>query len=717
MTWPLWIALVPWLTLALVEFPFLISEWGFGLSKHGPVGIVAAAAVYVIVGLLTTAVGAVIGRFTSAHNAPGGLGQWLFVWNAGWAWGVLGLGLWIHALLFGMPPGSPLLAFTSAVLGIALAFALAAGFSALAMRHRPVRAAIAVLALPALIAGSIALGPAGGGKPNVLLITIDTCNLSRLSTYGYAQETTPNLTRIAQEGAKFTQAYCHVALTGPSHGSIFTGLAPHAFGVYDNAFPLPFRSQTLAEQFRAHGYFTAGIPGNVVMQERYAFHQGFNRYPQRSAENGLRALQWERLLLFRALRRMWGIEPEAVTPGRLTRLIWGPEARPSIFIHNAVHQNRHALEAVDYAGRQDWFMWLHYFDAHAPYEAHSDNLLQPLLSNSPQLKGLGSINGLFNLSYIGLQPLYGNCFLKQHNVKPVVAAPEEIEDLRRVYDAQLRHIDENLGLLMQQLESRGELDNTLVIVTADHGEALFDRGYFGHSYFLHQDEMHVPLIVWWPDKIPPKVIDTPVALTDLAPTICSLAGVPPIDAWSGPAEQYAGHDLSPWLTGDVPPSHPPVYLMRFDHARGVVTPEGEKLIFQATLGTTPFAVRPWKGDQWLWFNGIADPGETLDLSAGDPRSLPDDTFRRFNQLQGFLDTLARQYDGASVNDINYQAYLIAAASEKEEALMRSIGYLQGTGGGTGTLTEAQCAQPVEYTPAAQAALLEGRMAPVQPPPP
>lgn len=719
--WPLWIALVPWITLYVVELPSAAWSWGFGLSKHGPLGLLVPLLVYLGCGILATVLGLLLGKLLKTARNPGGMGLWLFLWNVGIAWGILALGLWLHQLLFGLPSNAPAKASIAAALGILLAFALGGVLVLLANRRSPrSMAAVAIIAtlLVTILMGAQHAPTVGGNaqRPNVLLITIDTCNLSRLSTYGYALDTTPNLTRIAQEGAKFTQAYSHIGLTGPSHGSLFTGLHPQASKVYDNAIPFPFSAKTIAEQFRANNYFTAGIPGNVVMQERYAFHQGFDRYPQRSAENGLRALQWERILLFRALRRMWGIEPEAILPGRLRTMVWGKEARPSIFIHEAEYQNAHALEAVSYAGKRNWFMWLHYFDAHAPYEADGQDLLQPLTSGSEQLKGLGSINGLFNLSYIGLQPLYGNCFLQEHKVKPVVATADEIEDLRRIYDAQLKHIDDSLGILMEELQARGELENTLVILTADHGEALFTRGYFGHSYFLHQDEMHVPLIMWWPGKIAPRVIDTPVALTDIAPTICDLSGVEPIDTWSGTQARYAGRSLAPLLQGESG-DYPPVYLIRFDHARGVVTPEAEKLIYHAVDGVTPFAARPWHGSQWLWYDTLADPDEVVNLAADAPQGLSEESYQRFNQLQGALDARARELDGTQVADINYQSYLAAILTPKQLEMMKSLGYLQGSGGGKGTLSEAACEQPVDYTRQARSWLESGRMSPVPHPPP
>lgn len=697
--WPWWSWLVPWIALWLSELPLLLWNWGFTLSKAGAWGPLLPLGMYLGFGFFAAALGMLLGiadrlvkQRPGQHFAesvalePGP--RYAFRWAACTAWGVFAGALICYALFFKNPLSSPAAAWISTLLG----FAFAAYLTMFLMRWAdPAPAPRLALLLGLIAVGSFAVQPGrlpvaggAGSKPNVLLITIDTCNRDHLSTYGYHLPTTPTLTAIAEEGVKFNSAWCQVALTGPSHGSIFSGLHPQAFGVYDNAKPLPLWLETLAERFRAAGYYTLGIPGNLVMLEAYNMHQGFDRYPQRSNQRGIKALQWEHTL-----------------PWRVWRVMWNSRRTSAVMVHNADYQNEHLLESLPLAGSRPWFTWLHYFDAHAPYEAEDTLLLEPRELPDADLDYLGSIPGLFDLSHVALQPLYGDCFLQHHEVKPLVASPEEIRDLIRIYDAQLRHIDNALNRLWSALKESGQLDNTLVIITADHGEALFDRGYFGHSFFLHNDEMRVPLIIWYGDQLRPREVAEPVGLTDLAPTIYDLTGITPPAAWKK-WPQWAGKSLRPLLE-DQPNAnaeYSAVYMERFDHSRGIVTAAGQKLIYQAVMGKTERAARPWYGPQWLWFDLNRDPEEVWNLAGRDAQTLPDQRYREFHQLQGQLFGLSRQIDGAPVEDLNFQQYLEAAVSEKEAEMLRSLGYLQGPGGAS--KSEAECEQPVAFTTPAAA---------------
>lgn len=687
--WPWWAWAIPWIGLWLMEAPLLTWNWGFTLSKVGALGPLLPLGMYLGMGMVCSTAAALVGwifRRIQKSSETETQSRWLFRCSIAIAWGALAGGLGLYSLLFSNPLQSQWQAQGATLLGAALGGMLSLLLARLIDPAPPQR--IGQLALLLLVGSLVAMPsrlPVWAGsasQPNVLLLSIDTVNVRHLSTYGYDKETTPNLTRIANEGVLFENAWCHVALTGPSHGSIFSGLQPQAFHVYDNAKPLPLPLETLAELFREKGYFTLGIPGNLVMLEAYNMHQGFDRYPQRSQERGVKSLQWEHTL-----------------PWRIRRVMWNDRATTALMVHNAQSQNRHFFESLPLAGSRRWFTWLHYFDAHAPYEAPADMLLEPRELPDQDLSSLGSIPGLFNLSHVALEPLYGHCFLQHHQVNPLVASPEEIRDLIRIYDAQLRYLDQALGELFDRLRASGELDNTIIVICGDHGEALFERGYFGHSFFLHDDEMRVPLIVWYGDKLKPDRVKRPVALSDIAPTIAEMAGLRPPAAWKRhPA--LAGRSMVRLLNGEDDPTFETVYMARFDHARGMVTADQQKLVYQAVLGKTALAARPWNGPQWLWFDLKEDPKEELNLAGRDLTTIPDNAYQRLLRLQGPLLGLSRDIDGVPAEDINFQQYLEAAVSEQEAAMLRSLGYLQGPSS-SGPQSEAACEQPVRYTPAAE----------------
>jgi arylsulfatase A-like enzyme len=273
-----------------------------------------------------------------------------------------------------------------------------------------------------------------------------------------------------------------------------------------------------------------------------------------------------------------------------------------------------------------------------------------------------------------------------------------------MYDAQLRYTDDFLGRLLDDLKTSGQLDNTLVVITADHGEGLFGHGYFGHNFFLNQDEVHVPLVIWWPGHIAPQTIDAPVGLSDLFPTILQLVDQKAPAYWKKLPAAVRGTSLAGWLLGTEPVTdHGPVYLQQFTISRGTITPDRQKLVFQAVKGVTTYAVNPFPGPMWLWHNLAEDAAETLNLAGPDPNALPEEQYRAFVQLQAILDRQARGIDQTGVEALNYQGYMELAISDDEKKMLESLGYFNQSGSAT-TAPSGSCRQPMTRTPAREAEL-------------
>ncbi|MDQ3171890.1 MAG: sulfatase, partial [Acidobacteriota bacterium] len=212
----------------------------------------------------------------------------------------------------------------------------------------------------------------------MLLVTIDTLRADRLGAYGYKAARTPVLDALAARGVRFADATAHVPLTHPSHAAIMTGRYPGAFGIKLNAMtPLPADAVTMAERFRAAGYATGAVVGSVILDEAYGMSQGFESYDDRIA-----------------------------TPS-------GDYALSTL--------QRRAGEVTDRAlawlkGRQEpWFLWVHYYDPHLPYDA-----------------------------------------------------PQTTPAMANAYDREVAYVDQQLGRLLQGLDTA----RTLVAVTSDHGEGL-----------------------------------------------------------------------------------------------------------------------------------------------------------------------------------------------------------------------------------------------------
>ncbi|HEX3532214.1 MAG TPA: sulfatase-like hydrolase/transferase [Thermoanaerobaculia bacterium] len=342
--------------------------------------------------------------------------------------------------------------------------------------HRGSVAAALVL-LAAFNAGAAAVEHrAPQSRLNVLLITIDTLRADHLSAYGYPRSTSPNIDRLAREGVLFHRAISQWPKTSPSFASMMSSTYGHTNGlIRTTAQRMPDRFLMLAELLKAGGYSTRAAVANPNLGRLFNFDQGFETYlePWREADERRRS--------------------DLVTREGLDLLRQGAdEKRP-------------------------FFVWLHYFDPHARYQpskpydgmfvndAHFDASWRMPLQQE-QRKDIGGIPTTASL---------GN----ENRIAYYVAQ----------YDAEIREVDQQVGILLQALEKQGLARNTLVVLTSDHGESLGEHNYFfEHGRFPYDDCVHVPLLVRAPGTSKPgHVVLSPVELIDLVPTVLDLAGLPP----------------------------------------------------------------------------------------------------------------------------------------------------------------------------------------------
>lgn len=325
------------------------------------------------------------------------------------------------------------------------------------------------------------------GQPNVLLIVLDTVRADRLSLYGYSRDTTPFLARLGQESTVFTQAISTSSWTMPSHASLFTGLYPNQHGAHGDR--LDTQDATLAEVFAAQGYRTAGFTANTVMtQRRTGLNRGFQHYDDLFSS-----------LMDAASRTTFGRRLARFAPR------FGHYDEPGR--KNAAVINRSFLAWLDSRGAgRPFFVFLNYFDAHAPYLPPRDFAAR----FSAQPDALVTRRPFDGWAYSG---------------EPVEAAVREMES--DAYDASLAYLDAQLQRLFEQLQARGLADNTLLVITSDHGESIFEHGALGHSINLYREALHIPLLLRWPGKVPAGLRDArPVDLTAVPATLLDLAGIP-----------------------------------------------------------------------------------------------------------------------------------------------------------------------------------------------
>jgi arylsulfatase A-like enzyme len=301
-------------------------------------------------------------------------------------------------------------------------------------------AAFAVRVAAALVA-AVAAGCARGPEPwNLLLVTLDTTRADHLGAYGYSHVDSPSLDALAAEGLRYERVTTAAPLTLPSHASILTGLYPPRHGVRANGvYVLADEARTLAEVLREAGYETAAFVGAFVLDKRFGLAQGFDRYDD-DLSGGTR-------------------------PTRYT------------------YAQRDAARVTDATlawleqSSEPFFLWVHYFDPHAPY--------------APP----------------GFDP-------------KAVRVP-----FRTPYDAEIGFADSQLARLLDSLASAGRDRRTLVAVTADHGEALLEHGEASHGLFAYEATLRVPLIVRFPDRRHAgTVVAAPVSLVDLMPSLLAWLG-------------------------------------------------------------------------------------------------------------------------------------------------------------------------------------------------
>ncbi len=344
-----------------------------------------------------------------------------------------------------------------------------------------------------------------GGSPNVLLIVLDTVRADRLSLYGYHRATSPTLQQLARRGIRFDLARATSPWTLPSHASILMGRWPHEVGGHWRS-PLEGDFPTLAEYLGARGYATAGFVANTLYcSYDTRLDRGFTHYEDYMLEplSPLRTLY----LGDAALKNVAELGWEASHHAGLDLVLPGPES--AIWRVLATERRKAASsinrEFLDWLSQRrqpsrPFFAFLNYFDAHTPY----------LLPRGA-------------LYRFGLKP-----HAESDTLRPSLATltlPENYSTLAQdCYDNCLAYLDGQLGELFAELNRRGILDHTLVIVTSDHGEGLGEHGLLFHGESLYRTEIGVPLLIAPPAFNRTQVVREPVSLRDLPATIAGLAG-------------------------------------------------------------------------------------------------------------------------------------------------------------------------------------------------
>lgn len=348
---------------------------------------------------------------------------------------------------------------------------------------------VALLALAPACDRSPKPGESSGNKTNVLLLTVDTLRADRLGCYGYERPTSPTMDGIAKSGVRFDQAYAPRGATWPSLTTLHTGQYPLTHGVRNNGEVLRPDHRTLASLLKEEGYATAAFLSNY----RQARHNGFDT--------------------------VWGIEDE---------IAGLKHVQPQYVWDEAITER--GLEWLEAHGGEPFFLWLHYMDPHEDY-----------LPPRPFDKAF--VEGKYEGDVTGKAQSLMNITLGQE------VTEEDLDHIQSLYDGQILSTDGMIARVLQALEKFGVRENTLIVLTSDHGEELFDHNrYFFHAASIYDSSLRVPLVFEHPNLLPQGVtVSTPVELSDVTPTLIRLLG---IELPGGAAARLDGEDLVPLMTGE-----------------------------------------------------------------------------------------------------------------------------------------------------------------------
>jgi arylsulfatase A-like enzyme len=605
-------------------------EMGFGVARMLDLGMPPMTASQTRAAVLEIALGVVLGVLVAPLTSPRG----------GRIWALLALAvIWTALARWVAPDPSVVMMWAAAPVGGVLLVALGAALARLA---RPLPWAIGVLAVAASIVVPIvvdqrraredalpALPPARAGAPDVVLVVLDTVRAASTSLYGYHRRTTPTLERLASEGAVFRDATSPSTWSLPAHASLFTGWFPSAHGATGEQRVLGATPPTLAEVLAAAGYDTRCFTANPHISDAFGLTRGF-RWSDRAFLSGNAGRGF--FFIYRLLDVV-GI---------------GADDKGGADV--AANFERWVAERP--AGGPPAFAFLNFLEAHFPYHQVPGRFLAEYTPKSRRELRASS------LVMLGAQ--FGRALTPEETAASV-------EDAVDMYDAGILYSDHLLERVVTTLQRAGRLDDTVLVVLADHGEMLGEHGAFGHGAAVYEPDVRVPFVLRYPRRVPAgSSVTSPVSTLATFATVLDLAGMPALPAL------HVG-SVMPALEGRV--AGAPVIVERH-MIPDAVRPGG------AALARTDRRYRTYRaGDlklvrtsagETLLFDLRADPGETQDQAG----ARPEDVTRLGRELDDWTRALALPSLEAAATGDGAGAQPAAAVDDATRERLRALGYVE-----------------------------------------
>jgi arylsulfatase len=417
--------------------------------------------------------------------------------------------------------------------------------------------------------GGLSRGASSPSGPNVVLVTIDAWRRDHLGALAGRAGLTPEIDRLAAEGLNYPNSWSSSCWTLPGMGTLMTGRSPRELGI-ERTRPLPRGAPMLAEIAWSQGWHTAAFATNPYLTNAYGFDRGFAEFEHAMALEPLQPAS--RSVLARELTywldRFVELDKSEYVVAKALR--WLP-SRPA---------------------DRPFLLWLHLLDPHLPYTVRRlpGDGPTPELPQHPLLDKRGLSPDLLTEVRDSIDSL----------------SPEVRTAIASLYAGEVRYTDHHLGRLFAALRAEGLWDETLIVVTADHGEELFDHGGFEHGHSLLPEVSAVPLVVKLPaGGIAGRIVAGDRSSADLLPTLCATLG------WAAPDSLGGRYDLWPLASGTAPPVW--------------TGPASPAVLDNLLYGPARTAVRAWPhfavqlpDAAPQWYDLAADPTAMLPLAAAPP---------------------------------------------------------------------------------------------------
>ncbi|MCB9453708.1 MAG: sulfatase [Anaerolineaceae bacterium] len=514
-------------------------------------------------------------------------------------------------------------------------------------------------------------------RPNILLIILDTLRRDRLSAYGHDRETSPEFDAFAGHSTLFERAVAPAQWTIPSHSSMFTGLYPSTHQVTQSSSSLSGSYPVLAEILRGAGYHTVAFCNNpLVGVLNNGLQRGFDRFYNYASAAPFRPIEAQRSRTHRALLRFFRrnfarpIGNQFAHSDFLFRMSLNPALVPlwTRLINYKGNTANSIDDFIDYwkqqqatASEAPVFGFLNLMGAHLPYTPPQDfvDRVAPKLRHDKH-------------AYTFMRRFNTDAARWASPTDPPLADWER-QALVDFYDAEILHQDYHLGRLLRHLKQSGALDHTMVIIAADHGEGHGDHAFFGHGFVVYQELVHVPLVVYDPERFPAGMrVPSNISTRRIFHTILEAAGVqPPLDA-ADPNANVAGLALHTAVVDAAPLEHDLAYAEAFPPLTflNVVQHQNPALIERLRLNLTRRSV--YAGAHKLVT--VGDQVEGLFDLAGDPAEIHSVAAQHPQQVT----TLRRKLD-TFVTHAESQRAEAAEFAEVDAGVvdhLRALGYIE-----------------------------------------